>query len=321
MILVTGATGFIGKNFVYRILKKKPIKILARPSTDISVYKNNPEVKIDYGDFYTQDHLKSALEGVDVVVHCAGLTMGRNFQEFYQANVCSTMNLVKAMKREGVRKILFLSSQSAGGPGSSSTCIEETTAPAPISFYGLTKKMAEDVLSRSGLDYVILRPCSVYGPFDTEILKFIKLLKMGFCPFIGGDEKYINLIYVKDLVELMMLIIDKDFFNHKVYYVTDGVCYRFEDVIKLIQEILNQKRCVKIYIPEAFAVLFGLLNDLIIPRNQRIAGFDKMKEMTGKYWICSNSKIIADTGWKPVYDLKKGMEETIAWYRQNNFLP
>ncbi|MEO0137308.1 MAG: NAD(P)-dependent oxidoreductase [candidate division WOR-3 bacterium] len=321
MILVTGASGFIGKNFVVEAIKnKQKIRILARPATRLSFTKNQNGVEIVHADFYTGQNLDTALKNVRQVIHCAGLTMGRNFVEFYRANVLATVNLVSAMKRSGVKKILFLSSQSAGGPSRSSTSMDETVPAAPVSFYGLTKKMAEDVIINSELDYIILRPCSVYGPFDTEILKFIKLLNAGFYLCIGREEKLINMLYVEDLINLMHLIVKNNYFPHKSYYVTDGTCYFFDDVVRLILKSLKRERYLRVHIPKSIALLLGLFNDLVLPRKMRLAGFDKMKEMMQNCWLCSNEKIIGDTGWRPKYDLKTGMEKTLDWYRKNGYL-
>lgn len=320
MLLVTGATGFVGKNFALEQVKKSPIKLLVRKTSNISVYKNQPNIVIKYADLENDRGLDSALEDVDIVVHCAARTMGRNYYDFYLANVVVTRNLINAMKRNNVNKILFLSSQAAGGPGTSKIGLDEKANVVPVSFYGVTKKLAEEIVINSGLDYIILRPCSVYGPYDTEILKIIKLLEKGFCPVIGKEEKYINLIFEKDLIALLQIIIEKNLFNHKVYYVSDGICYAFGDVIKTIQEILKNKVCIKINIPEPIALLLGMLSDLLIPPKMRLAGYDKIKEMSENFWVCISSSIMEDTGWRPNYDLKKGMEETIKWYRENKYL-
>ncbi|MEO0123660.1 MAG: NAD(P)-dependent oxidoreductase [candidate division WOR-3 bacterium] len=320
MLLVTGATGFIGKNFVLDRAKVSPIKILVRRTSNIIVYKDHPNVLINYADLENDQGLDQALEDVDIVVHCAARTMGRSYYEFYHANVVATQNLINAMRRKKVNKILFLSSQSAGGPGSSKNGVDEKTNSAPVSFYGITKRLAEEIVINSGLDYIILRPCSVYGPYDMEILKIIRILEKGFCPNISKEEKYINLIFEKDLIALMEIIIAKSLFNHKTYYVSDGICYAFNEVIKTIQEILQKKECIKINIPEHVALLFGILSDLLIPQKIRLVGYDKIKEMSQSFWVCVSSSIMEDAGWSPHYDLKKGMEETIRWYRENNYL-
>uniref|UniRef100_A0A7V3RI84 NAD(P)-dependent oxidoreductase n=1 Tax=candidate division WOR-3 bacterium TaxID=2052148 RepID=A0A7V3RI84_UNCW3 len=320
MILITGATGFIGKNFVLEYTKKYPVKILARKSSNIDLFKDNKRILISYGDLSRNINIDSALDGVDTVIHCAALTMGRNYYEFYRANTLATKNLIEAMKKRGVEKILFLSSQSAGGPATSENGVDETTPVNPISFYGISKKLAEEIVKSSGLNYIILRPCPVYGRYDMEILKIIKLVNRGIFPVVGDTRKCVSLIYIKDLVILMEKILEESHFDNHTYFVSDGVCYFYEDVIKTVCEILEKRYPIEISIPEPLALLFGMLNDLLLPPKRRLAGFDKIKEMCEDFWICSNNKIMVETGWKPIYDLRRGMEETIHWYKINGYL-
>lgn len=320
MVLLTGATGFIGKNFALEYTKKKQIKILVRYTSDISIYRENPAVLISYGNLLRDDGLDSALEGVECVIHCAARTTGRNFYEFYQANTIVTENLIQAMKRKGVSKILFISSQSAGGSSRTKEGVKESIPSRPISFYGLSKKMAEDIVIESGLSYTILRPCAVYGPYDMEILKFIKLLENRIFPIIGIGKKYLNLIYVKDLVSLMEMIVENSIFNNKIYYVSDGICYEFEEVVKEICRILKKDWYIKINFPVSFALIFGLMNDLLLPQKKRLVGYDKIKEMSENFWVCESSEVIKEIGWQPVHCLNKGMEETILWYQKKGYL-
>lgn len=320
MILLTGATGFLGRNFVFEYIKNAPIKILARPTSDVSLFKNNPSMQIIYSYYSDSKSLDSALKDVEIVVHCAARTMGKNFGEFYRAHVLITKYLIQAMKRNKIAKLLFISSQAAGGPGSSGRIVNELETGKPVSFYGLSKKMAEDIVKNSGLQYTILRPCSIYGPYDFEILKFIRLLNRGVYPLIGNKKKYVSLIYVRDLVRLMQKIVCTSIFKQKIYYVSDGVCYQFDDIVRAIARILNKSYYVKINVPESFAFILGLLNDLFLPEKKRLIGFDKVREMSKEYWLCQNSIIHKEIDWQPEFSLNVGMEETIKWYKDSGYL-
>ncbi|MGQ9664049.1 MAG: NAD-dependent epimerase/dehydratase family protein [bacterium] len=320
MILLTGATGFLGKNFVLEFIKSAPIKILTRPSSDVSLFKNNPSIQIIHGYYSDSKSLDYALKDVETVIHCAARTTGRNFGEFYHANVLTTKYLIQAIKRNNIAKLLYISSQAAGGPGSSARIVNEFETERPVSFYGLTKRMAEDVVKASGLQYTILRPCSIYGPYDLEILRFIRLLNNGFYPVIGGGRKYVSLIYVKDVVRLMQKIICLSIFKQKTYYVSDGVCYQFDEVVHEISRILHKSYYLKVRIPKTFAIIFGLLNDIFLPEKKRLIGFDKVREMSQDYWLCKSSEIERDIDWKPEYTFDVGMAQTIKWYRDNGYL-
>jgi len=319
MILLTGATGFIGKNLVPELAGDHALKILVRKTSDITLFRNHKNIKIVYGDLEKNMGIDDALNNTELVIHCAARTIARNYIEYYRMNTLGTTYLVQAMKKEGVKKILYLSSQAACGPASDKRPLRESATPEPISFYGKTKKHGEEIIIRSGLDYIILRPAAVYGPYDTEILKYIKILNRGVCPIIGRGEKYVNFIYIKDLVQLIIRLISVRRFDKKLYFVNDGNCYSDEEIFEQISSLLK-KKSIKIHISESTALLCGLFNDLFLPPSRRLIWRDKVKELSKKYWLCSNEKINRECGFTPAYTFKDGMRETIEWYRKNGLL-
>ncbi|GAI16811.1 unnamed protein product, partial [marine sediment metagenome] len=78
-VLITGATGFIGKNLIPALIKFQKIKILVRKTSDIELFKKNSKIEITYGELEKDEGIEQALNGVDTVVHCAARTIGKNF--------------------------------------------------------------------------------------------------------------------------------------------------------------------------------------------------------------------------------------------------
>jgi len=318
-VLITGATGFIGKNLIPALIKFQKIKILVRKTSDIELFKKNSKIEITYGELEKDEGIEQALNGVDTVVHCAARTIGKNFIEYYRTNTTGTANLIRAMNKKKIKKILYLSSHAVCGPGCEKKSVKESDQPNPVSFYGMTKKLAEDIIIKSGINYIILRPVSVYGPYDMEILKYIGLLNRGISPIIGFGEKYINLIFITDLVKLIITLIRANKFSNQIYFVNDGNCYSYKELLNEITNILGINS-LKIYIPEAMALFYGLLNDVFLRRQKRLIWRDKVREMARKYWLCSNEKLRDDFNFIPKYMFKQGMKETIDWYRTHGFL-
>lgn len=318
-VLITGATGFIGKNLIPALIRFQKIRILVRRTSNIELFKKNSKIEITYGELEKNEGIEQALNGVDTVVHCAARTIGKNFIEYYRTNTTGTANLIKTMNKKKIKKILYLSSHAVCGPGCEKKPAKENDQPNPVSFYGMTKKLAEDIVMNSGINYTILRPVSVYGPYDMEILKYIKLLNRGICPVIGFGEKYINLIFITDLVELIITLIRANKFNNQTYFVNDGNCYSYKELLNEITNILGINN-LKIYIPEAMALFYGLLNDVFLRQQKRLIWRDKVREMARKYWLCSNEKLRDDFNFTPKYMLKQGMRETIDWYRAYGYL-
>lgn len=318
-ILVIGASGFVGKNLVPELAARHRVTIFVRPTSNIDLFKNHKSIRLCYGDLETGRGIEHALTGVDAVIHCAARTMGRTYWEFYRTNTLGTANLIQNMEEHGVKKLLYLSSHAACGPSKVDTAIDEQHAQAPISFYGRTKKLAEDLVRRSSLSYVIVRPVSVYGPHDMEILTYIRLLNRGFCPIIGYGHKYLNLIFVKDLVEFIDKIVERDLFTNRTYFANDGRCYSLCSVLDSIAAALG-KRSIKIYIPESIAMLVGLLNDVLMPPQKKLVTRDKVRELACQAWVCSNVRATEEIDFRPRYSFEQGITETIDWYKKHGYI-
>jgi nucleoside-diphosphate-sugar epimerase len=215
--------------------------------------------------------------------------------------------------------MLYLSSHAACGPCADSKPHDETVSPEPISFYGISKKNAEDVIQKSGLNYVIVRPVAVYGPYDTETLKYFRLINNRFCPIIGYGEKYLNLIYVQDLVCLIGNILGKRRFDNTVHFAHDGHCYSFTEIAAEIERALN-RRSVTLHVPQSVATFYGLLNDVFLAQHKRLVWRDKVRELAQQHWLCSTETVRAAYGFKPRFTLRQGMTSTIAWYKDHGLM-
>ncbi len=314
-----GASGFVGKNLVPELAARNRVTVLVRPTSNVSLFRNDTRICIRYGDLETGHGIEQALQNIDVVIHCAARTMGRTYWEFHGTNVVGTANLVHMMEERGTAKLMYLSSHAACGPSAGGTAMNEQQEQTPISFYGRTKKLAEDLIRNSSLSYVIVRPVSVYGPHDKEILTYIKLLNKGFCPVIGYGHKYLNLIFVKDLVTLIINIIDRDLFVNRTYFANDGRCYSLYSVLDSIASALG-KKSFRIHIPESVAMLVGLLNDALLPPQKKLVTRDKIRELACRAWVCSNLRVTEEINFQPRYSFEQGIVETIDWYKKHGYL-
>jgi len=320
MHLVTGATGFIGKNLVPILAAERPVRILARRSSDLSFYQNQKGVEVVYANMETGLGIEEALKDVGTVIHVAGRTMGRNRNDFYRTNVLGTENLLAAMRRMRTPNIVHISSYAACGSSPDQKELSEEAPGRPVCLYGWSKQKAESAVIHSGLRFIILRPPAVYGPYDVDILQIIKLINRGFYPVTGPGEQYTDFIYVRDLVAVIKKIIKESIINDRVYFVNDGRGHAFSEVIRLIADLLGKKRLLKVPIPKPLGQLFGMLSDALIYEKKRVISRDKIRLMTQKAWLGSSERMIREIGFRPAYDLNKGMTETIDWYRRNGFI-
>lgn len=319
MILITGATGFLGKNLIPKLAQYRRLRILARKTSKIDFLKDQTNIEIAFGDIEKGVGITDAMKDIDIVVHAAARTMGKNFWEYHQTNVRGTQNIVKSMEREKIAKILFISSHAACGPSPGKTPLSELAAPKPISLYGRTKSSAERIICESMLNFIILRPVSVFGPHDMDVLRYVKIILQGISPVSGCGRKYLNLIFIEDLVQAIMQLVKVDKFNNQIYFINDGVEYELHDILDRIALILN-KKVRRICIPKPIAMLYGLANDVFLPAQKRVVWRDKVRELAQRYWLCSNKKISEEYGFQARYTLDQALRKTIKWYEKQGLL-
>ncbi|MBI2508201.1 NAD-dependent epimerase/dehydratase family protein [Candidatus Woesearchaeota archaeon] len=240
-ILVTGATGFVGKNLMKR-LERYDANILSRKETSIN------KANIFIGDLFDKKILLEASK-VDAVIHLAGITKG----DVFKANYEGTKNLVDACIENKVKKFIFVSSFNA---------VLNTD-------YGKSKLKAEEYVKNSGLAYIIFRPTVIYGRDNKkDIGKLIRLIKLGFAPVPGDGKSKLQPIFVEDLTAIITKSIESKIKN-KVYFVMGGDALTFNEIVEIILKRLN-KKAVRIKIPRLLVNLIDktLLVDKVCSDNE-----------------------------------------------------
>lgn len=212
---ITGATGFLGKHLIPEIQK-----------LDFTILK---------GDLNDKAILNKNLKDVDTVIHLAALIKSRKKSPFYKVNALGTQNLVNACIKAGVKNILFISSYLADPFYKKSA-------------YGQSKLKGEEIIKKSGLNFIILRPTLIYGEGDKSLFKLIKLIKKSpIIPVFGHGNYYLQPVYVKNVVKAIKFILEKNIFNKKTYHLA-GKSLTYNEIIYQICKKLNKKR-IKIHLP------------------------------------------------------------------------
>jgi nucleoside-diphosphate-sugar epimerase len=170
MILVTGATGFLGHNLVnYLVASGYPVRALVRPTSDAR-YLRGLGVEIVLGDVRDSESVHRAVQGCQYVVHGAGLFRfwGRR-EAFEQTNVQGAANLLEATLRHRVEKVVHVSTVAVVGQPARGVVIDERTPCQPVDAYQRSKRDAENLIlmfhQSTRLPVVILRPGAFYGPW------------------------------------------------------------------------------------------------------------------------------------------------------------
>jgi dihydroflavonol-4-reductase len=326
LVLVTGGNGFIGSHLVEALVKKDyEVRCLVRKTSNLMWLKDVP-VEYVYGDVTNPDSLASAVHGADYVYHLAGVVEAKRTETFYKVNVQGTEHLLQACVEHApnLKRFVYASSQSAAGPCTKGTCVDESDHPNPITHYGRSNLQAEEVaLSyKEKIPATIIRPPAVYGPRDTMILPYFQIVKKGIKPLLGlGRKKYISLSYVEDLVRGFILAAESDKAIGETYYIGDERAYSRAEVLDGIAEVLSIK-AVTIHVPDFVAqVAAGIsaLLSLLAPKSASLS-WGKAKELVQKYWTCDPSKAKRDFGFESHVGLREGLQITADWYKEQGWL-
>ncbi|MBI5806304.1 NAD-dependent epimerase/dehydratase family protein [candidate division TA06 bacterium] len=326
LALLTGATGFIGSHLAEALLNRGfRVRALVRPTSDLRWIKDL-ELELMTGSLQDNSFLEQAVSGAGYIFQLAGAVKARDPKDFYLHNTRATMNLARAAltAAPGLKRFLFASSQATAGPAG---CLDrpvcERDECRPLSDYGRSKLQAEqELMELSGkLPVTIVRPPSVYGPRDTEVLSYFRWVRKGLAILPGFSTRHAHLIYVKDLVDGMLLAAASQNSPGKTYFLAEDRSYSWDQISEIIAGCLG-KRIVKLHVPLQLAHLSAMFNEAGAHALNRPAMItrQKVREMSQKFWTISSQAAKDDFGFQCRYDLARGMKETAEWYRANNWL-
>ncbi len=320
--LVTGASGFIGSHLVETLRREGwSVRCLIRRSSSRKMLPHQG-VELAFGELENRDSLSRALRGITTVFHLAGRVSARRRRDFFEVNLEGTKNLLTAARTEGgLKRFIYASSLSAAGPSPDGHPRRETEEARPVSYYGESKLAAEGEVLRAGVHFpvTILRPAAVYGPGDQATLQLIRMAARGWRFQPGGADSTFSAIHVGDVVAGMILAAGEPETRSATYYLADGRVYSWGETFTLLQSLLGRKTGGR-RIPWASGRAAVRLAAAVCPLSPAAFYLDKIREMDHKYWVCDISQAREALGFSPRYDLPRGLQETIEWYRTAGWL-
>lgn len=332
-IIITGASGFVGSFLVEKALKLNFKTWAAIRHTSSKEYLKDKSINFidfDYSDVdrLTQQFLAFKKENgrIDYFIHNAGITKSIDISDFETINYQYTVNLIDALIAADCipKKFILISSLSAFGMGDevNYTPIRLDDIPKPNTAYGLSKLRAEEYLQQKiSFPYIILRPTGVYGPREKDYFLMLKTVQAGFDVGAGFKPQHLTFIYVKDLVDVVFLATESNLVN-KAYFVADGDVYTDKEYTALVKKILNKKRVLSIKIPLFVLKIVSIVAEGIskLTKKPSTLNRDKYKIMKQRNWECDIEPTKKELGFEPKYNLEKGLDESVKWYKNNNWL-
>lgn len=231
-VLLTGATGFVGKATLDSLIASgHPVVAALRGNASLDC-PSATIMRIDSLDEQTQ--WQDGLSGIDIVIHSAARvhvmddTDTDPLAAYRKVNVEGTLNLARQAVAAGVKRFIFISSIKVNGEGTlKGQPYRADDTPAPVDPYGISKMEAEQGLralaEQSSLEVVIIRPVLVYGPgVRANFLSMMRWLDKGVPLPFGAIDNRRSLVALDNLVDLIITCIDHPAAANQTFLVSDG---------------------------------------------------------------------------------------------------
>jgi nucleoside-diphosphate-sugar epimerase len=338
-ILVTGASGFLGRRIVEELVAEDssfPIdKIVA---LDILPYSGGAHSKLQciQGDITNSLLIDELTKDIDMVIHSAAIIdWGTKPESFVlDTNLHGTQNIIQACKKNGVKHLLYTSSLDAVYTGKALRNIsEEQPYPAKhANVYCESKHLSELEVAQANsasLTTCILRPCDIFGERDPyHIPPLINMAKSGFYVRLGDGSSKCQHVYVGNMAYAHVLAAKELYYgNHKlagqIYFITDGEGENFFSFYDQIVSGAGYSILPKnMWIPKKLAYAMGALSEWTAIAMRPIKKYNPNFSRFAVSYTCtdftfSSAKAERDFGYRAKYDHKQALDLTIEFYKKH----
>lgn len=310
-VLVTGASGFVGRYMCEEMLRQKwQVRGAVRSSAQLP---DGAEIAL-VGNIDGDTDWMNALRGVDVIIHLAARvhvmkeTAADPLAEFLKVNLHGTANLARQAARAGVRRLVYVSSIGVNGnlTGKEQAFSEKDT-PHPHNAYAISKWQAEQALweiaQETGLEVVVVRPPLVYGPAAKgNFPRLLAAIDKGIPLPLKGATNLRSMVYVGNLVDALIACATHPAAAGRTFLVSDGKDVSTAILVEKLSRALRRNNRSFYLPPMLVRVAAALLG--------RSAQADSL---FGSLRV-SDAKIRSELGWIPPYTLEQGLQATAEWY-------
>jgi len=323
--LVTGGTGFVGGHVVHALLNDGwSVRVLARdPSKSKGSLIDGSGADLVRGDLSSDDGLEEAARGVDAVVHAAGILKARSLEDYREVNRRGTERLLRAAARSSPRaRFVLVSSQAAAGPARLGHPVTEADPPAPVSWYGLSKREGEEAVARLWPgEWTVLRPGVVYGPGDRGLLQYFRMAASGVVPVPAGGTR-IQLIAVERAARGIARAATRGGLPGRTGFLCDPAPVTVRELAEKIAA-LSGRAARLVRVPDLVVRLLGAAETAAekITGRSRPFNADKAREILAGDWLCDGGPVERDLELPAPRPLEDGLRALWAWYRRAGWVP
>lgn len=308
-VLVTGASGFIGKSVSRALMHRGIFCKMAIRSLDNQI----PDAVIT-GDLLGVIDWTDACRDVDVVVHCAGRAHitdkldGKDLERYRKVNVDATCELASTAVQSGAKRFIFVSSIGVNGISTNNRPpFSYDDIPAPTENYAISKWEAEqalwDISERTGLEVIVVRPPLVYGPgAKGNFIRFLELVNKGYPLPFAGVANMRSFVGIDNLTDLLVHCVDHPAAPGETFLVSDNHDLSICDLVIKLAEALNVRP--KLFTIHPILIHFAALITSKSKELERLFGSLQID-------ISHTCKVL---GWSPKSSIDVGFQKTADWF-------
>lgn len=325
-VLVTGATGFTGRNLTHKLVAMGlDVIAIARPTSNLTSFEGLP-ITWYRGDVFDPDLINTAMAGVQYVFH-----MVTPFREakspdigYYNVHVLSTQLLAKAaLQQPNFQRFVHVSTIGVHGHIANPPA-DENYRTDPGDVYQATKLEGEawirEFAGKTDLPVVIVRPAGIYGPGEKRFLKLFKWVVQGWVPVIGNGSNLLHLIHVDDLTDFFLVAATHPKAIGETFICGSPSAIQFKDLLAIVSEHY-QKPFRLLQVPKAPMFAIGDFMEFICRPlgveppiyRRRLAFYTKDRSF-------DTSKMQRVVGFVPAHSDREGIKELAQWYADQQWL-
>ncbi len=325
-ILVTGGTGFTGSHLVRYLLQRgHQVVALDHQEGLLPDELKRLGAELVIGSVTDPELLRRTVRGCDAVYHLAAAFRRVNLPKkvYFETNATAMRSLLTICREEGVRKVIYCSTQGVHGnirnpPG------DENSPIAPEDYYQYTKYKGEEIAQEfiaQGMDITILRPTALYGPGDPGRFRMLfRQVKRGWFPYFGAGKALYHPVYVENFCEAFELARETPASKGQTYLIADEQYFPICEIVAKIAAVMGvQARSVHLPFWPMYALAVAV-EFLFKPLPWDPPIFPRRVDWYRQNRAFTIEKARRELGYRPKIALDDGLKLTYAWYQDHDFL-